>query len=83
MPIPMCGMLKNLALELIHENAHNNLTSNSQNNIYLQGLISQLNQVGRLISHSYTKKHNCWSKYIKMTQGHLTNFTRILDFTML
>ena len=71
---------KDSALELIHEMLTTILQNQPKQYMSLQGLISQLNRVGRQYHIHTQKKHNCWSKYIKMTYGDIQEFLQEFRF---
>jgi len=64
------------ALEIIHELLTEALLKQPKHYLPIQDLISSLNRNGRKYKIHKQKKHNCWSKYIKMKYG---NFESFLD----
>jgi hypothetical protein len=57
------------ALEIIHELLANVLQTQPKKYLPIQELISSLNKIGKKYKIHHQKKHNCWSKYIKMKYG--------------
>ena len=62
------------ALEIIHEVLIQELSATSKKYLPLQELMSALNRKGKRYMIHKQKKHNCWSKYIKMNYGSFETF---------
>ena len=62
------------ALEIIHEVLIQELSATSKKYLPIQELMSALNRKGKRYMIHKQKKHNCWSKYIKMNYGSFETF---------
>jgi len=71
---------KSRAHELIHEMLSNILQEQPKEYLPLQELIASMNRRGRQYHIHTQKKHNSWSKYIKMTYGDMEDFLQDYRF---
>ena len=62
------------ALEIIHELLKDILCKQPKKYLPIQELLSSLNKTGKKYKIHTQKKHNSWSKYIKMTYGSFESF---------
>jgi hypothetical protein len=62
------------ALEIIHELLIQELSDKPKQYLPLQELLSSLNRNGKQYMIHKQKKHNCWSKYIKIRYGSFESF---------
>ena len=63
-----------IALEIIHELLQEVLQKQPKKYMPIQELISSLNKTGKKYKIHPQKKHNCWSKYIRMKYGTFESF---------